>query len=226
MRSANQFLSLVARRLTGRYRDFDHYNRRNPLDELVFILLSQMTTEPSYRRTFRKFKAQFPSVRHLSDATRLQIRRTIAGAGLEERKSQAIYDVVARLKVTFGRPTLAPLNKLSDEECEIFLTSLPHVGKKTARCVMMYSLDRAVFPVDVHCWRISRRLGLFDSDGAHPTQNQMDELQEIIPRGLRYSLHVNFVSLGRDACMAKTARCSDCVLADICPASASASKAT
>ncbi|MDP1593275.1 MAG: hypothetical protein Q8L80_03420 [Gallionella sp.] len=63
--------------------------------------------------------------------------------------------VVAR----FGEPNLELLRSMSDQEAEDFLLALPGVGKKIARCVLMYSLGQQVFPVDTHCWRIARRLG-------------------------------------------------------------------
>ena len=49
---------------------------------------------------------------------------------------------------------------MSDEDAEAYLVSLPGVGIKTAKCVLMYSLRRAVLPVDTHVARVSRRLGL------------------------------------------------------------------
>ncbi|MEZ5304792.1 MAG: endonuclease III domain-containing protein [Verrucomicrobiales bacterium] len=103
----------------------------------------------------------------------------------------------------FGKLSLADLRRLPDGEVEAFLTSLKGVGKKVARCVMMYSLDRQVFPVDTHCWRIARRLGWVrptQKDG-HCSERDMDRLQERIPPARRYSLHVNMVSLGRGFCL-------------------------
>ena len=216
MASRNQDLRKVARRLKERYRDFSHFNRRNPLDELIFILLSQMTQEAVYRRVFKQFKKSFPRALVLKAASVSQIRKSINGSGLEQQKAEAIHTVVESVNVLFGRPTLAPLKSMADDVCERLLTSLPKVGKKTARCVMMYSLDRQVFPVDVHCWRVSRRLGLICSENPHPTSRQMDELQDLIPRDLRYSLHVNIVSLGRDVCNARVPDCESCVLNDMC----------
>ena len=109
----------------------------------------------------------------------------------------------------FGRLTLAPLQGLDDAAGEAFLTSLPGVGKKVARCVMMYSLGREVFPVDTHCWRIARRFGWVrptQKDG-HCAPRDMDRLQNKIPPALRFSLHVNMVSLGREHCKAGAPLC-------------------
>ena len=38
-----------------------HGNKRDPLDELVYIILSNRTAEPTFRSTFRRVKREFPS---------------------------------------------------------------------------------------------------------------------------------------------------------------------
>jgi endonuclease III len=49
--------------------------------------------------------------------------------------------------------------ELSDDEAMDYLLSLPGVGVKTAKCVLMYSLGRAVLPIDIHVLRVAKRLG-------------------------------------------------------------------
>jgi len=149
----------VARILRVRYKDFEHYNRRNPLEELLFILCSVQTQESNYRQTFTALRRRFPRMKMLAGATARQIAVPLRPGGLSGNKSKQIRKIFQRLSEEFGRPTLAPLAHLGDAECEAFLTSLPGVGLKVARCVLMYSFRREVFPVDTHCWRISRRLG-------------------------------------------------------------------
>jgi len=55
------FIFDVAAALKKRYRDFNHYNLKDPLDELLFIICSTKTGEASYRSTFRSLKASFVS---------------------------------------------------------------------------------------------------------------------------------------------------------------------
>ena len=50
----------------------------------------------------------------------------------------------------------ARLRSMADAEVEHYLTSLPGVARKTALCVMLYTLDREVLPVDTHVWRVAR----------------------------------------------------------------------
>jgi len=207
----------IAGILTIRYADFEHYNRRNPLEELLFIICSVQTQESGYRKTFNALRRKFPRLEVMARATAAEITKPLKPGGLYRNKSRQIKKILRRLISEFGRPTLSPLSKMSDPECEAFLTSLPGVGLKVARCVMMYSFRREVFPVDTHCWRISRRLGwIRQTRLGICTKKDMNRLQDKIPPSLRLSLHVNMIALGREICRDDRPRCEVCPLCSRC----------
>jgi len=208
----------VAAALHKRYRDFNHYNLKDPLDELLFIICSTKTGESSYRSTFRSLKETFPTHLKIAEAPAAYIARPMLSGGLSNQKAKAIRELLDVIVAKFGEPSLKSLRKMNDADAEAFLLSLPGVGKKVARCVLMYSLDRRVFPVDTHCWRIARRLGWVRATqkDKHCAPRDMDRLQSKIPPELRYSLHVNMVSLGREICT-KAPRCGECPIAAWCP---------
>ena len=208
----------MARRLKKRYGDFAHFNRENPFEELLFILCSVQTDEAKYRETFSALRRAFPRFDDLGAASDRAIAKPLKPGGLSPTKSRGIKKICRRIKNQFGSVTLAPLRRMDDEGCETFLTALPGVGLKVARCVMMYSLGRKVFPVDTPCWRISQRLGWIRptaKDGVC-TKRDMNRLQEKIPARLRFSLHVNFISLGREICADRNPNCERCPLAAQC----------
>ena len=62
------FVFDVAAALKNRYRDFNHYNHKDPLDELLFIICSTKTGEASYRSTFRSLKETFPTHYQIAEA--------------------------------------------------------------------------------------------------------------------------------------------------------------
>jgi endonuclease III len=208
----------VAAALQKRYRDFNHHNLKNPLDELLFIVCSTRTGEAGYRSTYRSLKQTFPTHLQVAEAPAEYIARPMVSGGLSNQKSKVIRKIYDVLVEGFGTPTLAPLHKMSNAEAEAFLLSLPGVGKKVARCVMMYSLDRQVFPVDTHCWRIARRLGWIrpTKKDKHCAPRDMDRLQSKIPLELRHSLHVNMISLGREICTPTSPRCDGCPISAWC----------
>lgn len=208
----------VARLLSSQYGDWQHYNRANPLEELLFIVCSIQTNENLYRHTFAKLKADFPKFDSLARATERQIAKSILDGGLPSQKARAIKKLLKTITDRFGRPTLAPLKGMTVLECERFLTSLPGVGPKTARCVMMYSLDKEVFPVDLHCWRISRRLGWVRATRRNKScsEEDMDRLQMKVPSGLRFRMHINMVSHDRFTCTSTNPQCSECCIRALC----------
>ena len=208
----------VAKLLRDRYRDPRHHNKTNPLHELLFILLSVQTSEYSYRNAYQSIRRAFPKSEDIPSASRQEIASAIRDAGLSRQRARAITEIYRVLGRRFGHPTLAPLRRMSEQDAEEFLTSLPRVGTKVARCILMYSLGKKVFPVDTHVWRIARRIGWVratTSDGSC-RKNDMDRLQEMIPPKLRYSLHVNLVALGREICLPAQPKCEACPIERYC----------
>ncbi len=211
-------VSQIALALSAVYGNPSHGNKANPLRELIFIICSLQTNEALYQSTYASLMSRFPTFRQLWGASEDEIASAIVRGGLSRQKARTIRAVFSRLQSDFGAPTLSPLRTMSDAECERYLESLPGVGRKTARCVMMYSLQRPVFPVDSNCWRICRRLGW-----VRPTRpdkscsnSDMDRVQDGIDPDVRSSLHVNLVSHGRVICLPGTPRCGDCCIRHMC----------
>lgn len=188
------------------------------MDELVFILCSVKRSEKVYLNAFRTLKRVFPKYELLANTPARKISKAVAWGGLQNQKAVAVKAIIKTLIRKFGTPTLAPLKKMSDEECERFFSSLPGVGKKVARCVMLYSLERQVFPVDSHCWRIANRLGWNKKSCSSKKYSvkDIDFLQELIPPPIRFSLHVNMVSHGRKICTARSPKCKACAITRYC----------
>jgi endonuclease III len=208
----------IARELRKRYKDFSHYNRKNPLDELLLILCSVKRGEKVYLRAFKSLKQVFPTFEKLKQASIGELTKQIEWGGLQNQKARSLKKITTAITGKFGKLSLSSLRKMTEGECEEFLCSLPGVGKKVTRCVMLYSLGMKVFPVDMHCWRISKRLGWIKTNSSHKfcTSKDMDILQDMVPPKLRLSLHVNMVSLGREFCLARAPKCHQCPIAQYC----------
>jgi len=102
------------------------------------------------------------------------------------------------------------------------LTSLPGVGRKTANVVRSVALGLPGLPVDTHVLRLSKRLGL--TDGLEPGERDdpvkvEHELNPMVPAAERGQLSLRLILHGRRVCVARSPRCSECVLADFCPSS-------
>ena len=214
------FIREVARILSVLHGTPSLGNKKDPIDELVYIILARKTREGAYQETYEKLKRAFPSWDLLLSAHRRRVEKLIYSGGLAAKKTDSLFGALARLKETFGTCTLDPVSDWSDAELCQFLCSLPEIEKKSAYCIMMYSLDRQVFPVDTHVGRVLTRLGLYrelglDLEGLDHKQLQ-NVLAELIPPSLRYSLHVNLLVHGREVCTAQRPKCVQCELRNFC----------
>jgi len=205
----------IERRLRAAYGQPRHYNPADPLDDLIFLVLSRMTQEVKYVRTYRALRTEMPSWGVVKDAPTGELETLLQDAGLALTKSRQIQAILREIESREGGLDLTRLRGLPDDEVERYLTSLPGVARKTARCVMLYALERDVCPVDTHVWRVMKRLGA-ECDGAwSPAKSQ--RLEETVPVPMRASLHVTLVAHGRAVCRAPRPLCGECVLTELCP---------
>lgn len=193
-----------------------HDNRDNPIDELIFIILSAQTEAYSYCDTYDALARAYPQWETILETSEEELAAVIRKGGLAHKKARQIKGALTKIAADFGSLSLEALERMSDGDAEAYLTSLPGIGAKSAKCILLYSLRRHAFPVDTHVWRLCRRLGLAPAV-AKPTQTLETALEVKIPTDVRYTLHVNMVSHGRAVCMTYWPRCDQCVLADLCP---------
>ena len=208
-------VATVLRLLARAYDHSDLGNKRNPLNELIFVILSLQTNESRYQEVYRRFRSRFRTWHHLLETTETDIAQVLAAGGLAQQKAVHLKKIAKRLKADFGEVSLQRIRQSSTAEAEEYLCSLPGVGIKSARCVLMYALDRDVFPADVHCLRIMHRLGWIEWNGER-AERVADVAQGIVPEGMRRALHIRLVQHGRAICRS-IPRCAQCVLKDLCP---------
>lgn len=207
-------LEEIERRLRATYGQPRHHNPPDPLDDLIFLVLSRMTQEVKYLRSYAALRQHMSSWGEVMDAPAGEVEALLQDAGLAPTKSRQIHAILEEIAAREGELDLRRLRRLSDEAVEAYLTSLPGVARKTARCVMLYALGRDACPVDTHVWRVLRRLGIAP-DGPWSESNAR-RAEETIPRRLRSSLHVTLLAHGRSVCRARHPLCHSCCVADLC----------
>jgi endonuclease III len=195
-------------------------NKEDPVDELIYIILSRRTREGAYQAAFERLKQSFPCWEAILDTPVAEIEQVLFSSGLARRKARSIREALQTLLDRFGRCTLEPTTTWTDAEVASFLCSLPEVGPKSAACVMMCSLDRPAFPVDSHVGRVLARVGVFSRVGlelaGRDHKEKQSALWDLVPPSIRYPLHVNALMHGRKFCAAARPRCAQCPLQHIC----------
>jgi len=195
-------------------------NKPDPVDELVYIILARKTREGAYQKTFEALRKRFGCWDELLEAPRAEVTALVHSGGLSERKTVSLYGALSMIRSQFGRCTLDPIRAWPDNDVETFLCSLPEISRKSAYCIMMYSLGRDVFPVDTHVGRVLSRVGPYRELGLSLDGLDHKKLQavlaDLVPPPLRHSLHVNLLVHGRTTCVSRRPLCDNCDIRKLC----------
>lgn len=203
----------VCERLEEAYRSPRHGNPTDPLDVLIYIIISNRTAPLVARRVYEEARVAFPNWKTVLEREEGALEDVLTPAGLANKRGQYVRALLRQLQADFGQVTLSPLEEMADLEAERYLCGLPGVSRKVAKCVLLYGLGRPVLPVDVHVHRIAKRLGWHRHRRADQSH---DTLEAVVPPELRYGFHVNCVALGRELCRPRNPKCVDCPLKSEC----------
>lgn len=209
--------AVIMERLEGIYGPQVWEKRREALDELIVTCLAQHTSDLNAERAFDAMWTRFGSWAAIDAAPLDELIAAIRNGGLANQKGPRIKAILARLREDRGDYNLDFLGELSTEAGLAWLTAIPGVGPKTARCVLLFSLGKPVIPVDTHVHRVSRRLGLIGEKTSAEAAHAI--LEATVAPDDAYRLHMSLIVHGRRICKAPRPQCGICPLNDICPSS-------
>ena len=136
-----------------------------------------------------------------------ELENDIRATGFFRQKTKALRGTMAMLIEDYdGRVP----ERMED------LLRLPGVARKTANVVVAERGEAQGIVVDTHVSRLSQRLGLTRQED--PVKIERD-LIKLVPRRYWNVFPHLFIWHGRRVCIARSPRCEECVLNDLCPAS-------
>ncbi len=134
----------------------------------------------------------------------------------EEKISQLIYPVGFFRQKAKNIITISEILQSSDKDIPSDLeqlTSLPGVGRKTANLVRSLAFGIPSISVDIHVFRISKRLGWAAGDKPGIVET---ELMELFPEEAWNSLNQTLVGFGQTICKPVSPSCHLCTITDKC----------
>ena len=93
------------------------------------------------------------------------------------------------------------------------LESLPGVGRKTANVILNTAFGQPTIAVDTHIFRLANRIGL--APGKTPLEVEQ-KLLKTTPEAFLRDAHHLLILHGRYVCQARTPKCGQCVIRDLC----------
>ncbi len=177
-----------------------------PLELLMATILSAQCTDERVNTVTPTLFAMFHNADEYARSDPAQIETIIHSCGFFRNKTKSIQATATALVERFNGDVP---NTMKD------LVTLPGVARKTANVVLFHSFGRNEgIAVDTHVQRLSRRLGLTREQDAVKIER---ELMLLLPRKSWGRISDLLIWHGRRVCSARSPRCGECVLADICP---------
>ena len=207
----------IIEELSARYGIFEQKPRYNALDELIFTVLTQHTSDLNAERAFDRLRETIPTWEEVMVADQQLIADAIFHGGMSNQKSKRIKDILASILERHGELEIEFLRDYELEDAREWLVELPGVGPKTAAVVMSFALGMPAFPVDTHIHRVSKRLGLIEEKTTADAAHEIMERQ--VRPELRFQLHMQLITHGRQVCKARRQLCDECPLSADCPSS-------
>lgn len=93
------------------------------------------------------------------------------------------------------------------------LEALPGVGRKTANVVLNTAFDEPTIAVDTHIFRVSNRTGIAPGKNVDIVE---EKLLKFVPNEFKLDAHHWLILHGRYTCIARTPKCWNCMIADLC----------
>jgi len=93
------------------------------------------------------------------------------------------------------------------------LEALPGVGRKTANVVLNTAFGEPTIAVDTHIFRVSNRTGIAPGKNVDVVE---EKLLKFVPNDFKLDAHHWLILHGRYTCIARTPKCWNCMIADLC----------
>ena len=199
----------IVKRLSKTYPDAHvALNFTNALECLVATILSAQCTDERVNKVtvdlFRKYRSPEAYLK----VPEAELAADIKPTGFFNQKTKSIRGACTRIVEVYG-------GRVPDTMED--LITLPGVARKTANIVLgnAYGIVEGI-AVDTHVRRLSERLGF--SSEKDPDKIEQD-LMRLIPRKRWFDFTYALIDHGRAVCVARTPRCGECPVSDICPSS-------
>ena len=180
---------------------------RDEIELLVSVMLSAQTTDVTVNRVTKRLFQKYRRPEDYLAVPLEELEQDVKPTGTFRQKAKNIRGAMAMLLEEHDGRVPTRLDEL---------VRLPGVGRKTANVVAAERGATQGIVVDTHVRRLSQRLGL--TREGDPAKIERD-LQRIVPRRDWPRFPHLLIWHGRRVCGARSPRCEDCVLADLCPSS-------
>ena len=173
---------------------------------LVMGRLSAQCTDARVNIVSRELFARFPTPQTMAEADISELEEIVKPCGLYRMKADSIKRASQMLVNEYG-------GALPDTMEE--LLRFPGVGRKIANLLLGDVFGKDAIVCDTHCIRICGRFGMYPEREKDPTKIEFI-LRELIDLSRGSDFCHRIVLFGREVCTARSPRCEECPLSELC----------
>jgi endonuclease-3 len=175
-----------------------------PFQLLIAVILSAQATDKSVNIATRRFFPDHGTPEGILALGEEALGEHVRTINLWKTKTKNVLATCRQLIERHGGEV--PADRAS-------LEALPGVGRKTANVVLNTAFRQVAMAVDTHIFRVSNRTGLA------PGKNVVEveaKLLKFVPREYLMDAHHWLILHGRYVCVARTPKCPECGIIDLC----------
>ena len=174
--------------------------------ELLFaVRLSAQCTDARVNMVTPALFARFPTLQSFAEADPKDVGEYIHSCGFYNSKSKDLVECAKQLMEKHGGKVPGTMEEL---------TALPGIGRKTANLILGDIYGEPSYVCDTHCIRITGRLGI--TDGSKDPLQVERQLRVALPPEESGDFCHRMVLFGRDTCTARSPKCAECPLRELC----------
>ena len=181
----------------------------DPLQLLIATRLSAQCTDARVNLVTPALFERYPTLDAFADASPEEVGEYIRSCGLYKTKARDIVAMAGMLRDVYHGEIPQTVEEL---------IKLPGVGRKTANVVVSNAFGTPAIAVDTHVFRIAHKLKLVGPSADTPQKTE-DALLKLYPKQYWGPINHQWVLFGRQTCIARRPKCTECFLSDLCPSS-------
>lgn len=194
---------LLKNAYTTEYRCY--LNHENAWQLLFATMLSAQCTDARVNIVTKDLYRKYTSIEAFASADLKELEEDIRSTGFYHNKAKNIIGCARMLLEKHGGEVPDSIEEL---------VQLPGVGRKTANVIRGNIFHQPSIVVDTHVKRISKKLGLTEQEDPEKIEF---ELMEVLPEDYWILYNIHIIQLGRTVCSARSPKCGECFLREICP---------
>ena len=200
----------VCERLNRRYGPVECFlDHQNPFRLVISVLLSAQTTDAQVNKVTPELFRRWPTPYEMAGARVADVMDVIKSLGFYKTKAKHCVEAARMIVADYDGEVPSTMRELQ---------KLPGVGRKTANIVLNVAFGIVEgIAVDTHVNRIAHRLALSPKTHEKEPLKTEQDLLKILPHEYWESVNHQWISFGREICSARSPKCGECPLADLCP---------